>query len=33
LESVKRGGDLGKSLGVPLPLEIIEEIAEQTIIL
>ena len=25
LEFVKRGGDLGKSLGVPLPLEIVEE--------
>jgi len=33
LESVKRGGDLGKSLGVPLPLEVLEEIAEAVIVL
>jgi len=33
LESVKRGGDNSRSLGVRLPLEIVEEISEQVIVL
>jgi len=30
---VKAGGDLMKSLGVTLPLEVLEEVAEQVIVL